>query len=131
MKRKIALLGFLLACQQVKTSQKDKQVVRWDYLLQTWIFLENDEKTGINTYRTKEYDFPPARGRNAYDFQKSGKVIFHTNSPTDRPISLEGTWKLDTLRQVVCIYLDEKNKEKNHCLKIRTLEADKMTAEWR
>lgn len=127
--KKIAMFLVLLIACQPKAKRSDQKSFSWEYLLQTWIFLERDEKTGFNTYRTKAYEFPPARGRDGYDFQKDGKVIFHTNSPTDRPIGIEGRWKLDTLRQTLCIQLDEKNATKNHCLKIHLLDKDKMTAE--
>jgi hypothetical protein len=46
-------------------------------------------------YRSADYDFPPARGRDGFELLPGGAARRTGPGPDDRTQSTSGTWKLD------------------------------------
>lgn len=65
------------------------------YLYQHWIHsYEEDEKDkSITTYRPKAYPFPPARGREGFEFQKNGVFMWYPIAPGDGNSVIKETWE--------------------------------------
>ncbi len=63
-------------------------------LYQKWVRSYEDEKgqPGVKVYRPESYSFPPARGREAISFQKSGSLVRFDIGPSDGQKIIMGTW---------------------------------------
>jgi hypothetical protein len=60
-----------------------------------WVHSYEDDEAGTLVFRPSDYDFPPARGRNAYDLRPDGSYVAAGIGPTDAPQHSRGKWKLE------------------------------------
>lgn len=61
---------------------------------QVWIHSFEDDEIGIEAYRPKEYNFPPARGREGFEIKEDGSFLFYGIAPTDGTQVDKGYWEL-------------------------------------
>jgi hypothetical protein len=61
-------------------------------IFQHWIHSREEDQEGIEVYRPRGYSFPPARGRNGFEFKANGEFIFYGLGATDRPEPIRGSW---------------------------------------
>ncbi len=103
----------LMACQ---TEDIMKKVVGV-----TWIRSFEDDKEGAQAYRPETYKFPPARGREGWEFKKDETLTKQAIAPTDGYISQRGKWTfytqkdkyiLDIILEIVQENIDTKEDEK-------------------
>jgi hypothetical protein len=106
----------------------EKPSIDWKFLKQTWIFLEEDSKTFVREYRPKGFEFPPSRGRDAYDFQENGELVYHGIGAADQPTETKGKWELDSVSQTIKLSF-YKNKMPSQQLKVKSLTKDVLKLE--
>lgn len=116
---------FQISCKSTekKNTKFAEEQFDWSFLKQTWIFLEEDVKTLLREFRPKGYEFPPARGRDGYEFQENGELIYHGIGAADQPTEIKGKWELDTINQIIKISF-YKNKLPSQRLEVKSLTKD-------
>jgi hypothetical protein len=126
----ITLSHFSCKPSEKKVVEKStvEQQINWAFLKQTWIFLEEDYKTNLREYRPKGFEFPPSRGRDAYDFQENGELVYHGIGAADQPTETKGKWELDSLNQTIKLSF-YKNKMPSQQLKVKSLTKDVLKLE--
>ena len=75
-------------------------------LFQKWTHSHEDDRDKIQVYRSVDYDFPPARGRDSLAFQDHGVYIRYPIGPTDRNLEFAGTWSLKTSSMTLPIAIE-------------------------
>ena len=63
-------------------------------IFQHWTYSREEDQADIRTYRPKDYDFPPARGREGLEFRQNGVFIFYQIGATDASLAVSGRWSL-------------------------------------
>src|SRR5437867_1356801 len=57
-----------------------------------WVHSHEESDDQRIVFRTAEYDFPPARGRQALNFETGGGLVVEHPGPTDRGETARGKW---------------------------------------
>lgn len=57
-----------------------------------WVHSHEESDDQRIVFRSPEYDFPPARGRQALTFEPGGGLVVEHPGPTDRGETARGTW---------------------------------------
>lgn len=66
----------------------------------SWVHAWEENTPGPTVYRLAEYPFGPSRGREGYEFQAGGILIFHGFGPADGSLTSIGSWVWVTEDQV-------------------------------
>jgi len=88
-------------------------------LYQQWIHVFEEDNPSAKMYRPQGYEISPARGRESFEIQKGGALIFKGFGPTDAPISFTGQWKISGKNQIDFQF--DTNPELNRTLEIIAL----------
>ncbi len=69
------------------------------HLATTWVHSHEEDKGGDQVFRTLDFPFPPARGRDAISLDADGTLRRTIPGPDDRSKSLPaGSWKVNGSR---------------------------------
>jgi hypothetical protein len=82
------------------TAQQCKQDINPEFLYQQWTHLHEEDAGGVEVYRNKDYDFPPSRGRQGFEFRKDGTFIQSDIGPVDVNVKTSGKWERTGEREV-------------------------------
>lgn len=63
-------------------------------LVGRWVHSREEDTAGQSVYRSADYAFPPARGRDAFELQADGTSIDAPIAPGDGNLSARGRWEL-------------------------------------
>jgi hypothetical protein len=64
-------------------------------LAKHWVHSHEEDREGVEVYRTPDYPFPPARGRDALTLQPGGTLVREIPGPDDRRTTMPaGSWTL-------------------------------------
>lgn len=63
-------------------------------LIRHWVHSFEEDSSDIRVFRPSNFTFPPARGRESFEFLPNGQCIHHPIGPADELVSLPGTWKM-------------------------------------
>lgn len=86
---------FILFASTKCTGQKNQQSELINNISgQVWIHSFEDDEMGIEAYRPKEYNFPPARGREGFEIKEDGTFILYSIAPTDGTLPEKGSWTM-------------------------------------
>jgi len=96
-------------------------------LYQYWIHSHEEDTANEAVYRPESYDFPPARGRKAFELREDGTLVDYGSGPADRPIGREGQWKL--VREDQVAFSRTSADEPSRVLTIRSLDAERLVLE--
>ena len=115
----------LVCCLSLGCNNKSpstKAVQDTTYLYQHWIHsYEEDEKDKtITTYRPKGYPFPPARGREGFEFQKNGVFMWYPIAAGDGNSEIKESWELKDGQLII------RGKDRVVKYKIISLAKDKL-----
>lgn len=58
-----------------------------------WQHSYEDDKGDTIAFRPKEYDFPPSRGREGFEFKENGLFYKYMIAPADGIVTVQGSWK--------------------------------------
>ena len=59
-----------------------------------------EDTADVAVYRPDSYDFPPARGRNGFEFSADGRAIYIGIAATDGSNQIPGRWEMEAAEQV-------------------------------
>ena len=62
-------------------------------VFKNWIHSHEEDKGGVQVYRTQDFKFPPARGRDGFEIKKDGVFIDHPIAPADGNETVPGQWE--------------------------------------
>jgi hypothetical protein len=63
-----------------------------DGLVGEWVHSHEEDEQGRLVFRRRGYDFPPSRGRRAFELAAGGDVREAAPGPDDRTRRATGTW---------------------------------------
>ena len=63
-------------------------------LLQHWVHSREEDTDTEMVFRPANFQFPPSRGRVAFEFRSDDHYVESQIGPTDAPIQQHGEWKL-------------------------------------
>jgi hypothetical protein len=63
-------------------------------LQRRWVHSHEEDTAGEMIFRPKDYQFPPSRGRLAFELRPDGSYVETAIGPADRPEQVTGTWDL-------------------------------------
>lgn len=98
----IGMLAFVLLSGQQCVQEVDTR-----NLYQKWYHSYEEDSAGVKAYRPDSYDFPPARGREGFEFKKDGEFIQYAIAPTDGNVALPGKWKRADAENVIKVELNK------------------------
>lgn len=58
-----------------------------------WIHSYEEDSGKINVYRPQNYDFPPSRGREGFEFKEEGLFKKYVIAPADGINTINGKWR--------------------------------------
>jgi hypothetical protein len=96
-------------------------------LLQRWMHSYEEDTETEQVFRPMGYNFPPARGRNGFEFGSDGTLLRISPGPSDRPQAERGTWEL--VQGDVLVLSPGKRTGKVQRAKIVDLRKDKLVLE--
>ncbi len=65
-----------------------------------WIHSREEDIETVRVYRPSDYEFPPSRGRDGFEFRENGEFIQYGIGPTDRLQRIIGTWMAEGENQI-------------------------------
>ena len=65
-----------------------------------WMHSHEEDTADVAVYRPASYDFPPARGRNGFEFSADGRATYIGIAATDGSNQIPGRWELDAPNRV-------------------------------
>ncbi len=65
-----------------------------------WIHSREEDIETVRVYRPSDYEFPPSRGRDGFEFRENGEFIQYGIAPTDRLQRIIGTWTAEGKNQI-------------------------------
>ncbi|GAB3142968.1 hypothetical protein GCM10027057_27480 [Marisediminicola antarctica] len=75
---------------------RDEEVpVTKDEFVGTWINSHEEDRDGVQVFRSEEYEFPPSRGRMSFTLRADGSAITGQPGPDDRGVTGDGSWRID------------------------------------
>lgn len=93
-------------------------------LLHRWMHSHEEDTETEQVFRPSDYDFPPSRGRNGFQFNSDGTLWQFGPGPSDRPQAKRSEWELSA-GDVLVISPGSSSAEKR-CMQIVALEKDKL-----
>ena len=99
-----------ISCQ--KNPQSSSGKIKKSQLTKEWWRSYEDEKADkIMIFRPESYDFTASRGRQKWLIKENGNFTSIHLGPADRPIEIEGAWKIK--REILIFDLEKKRKAFN------------------
>jgi hypothetical protein len=62
----------------------------------TWFHSHEEDTADVRVYRPDDYDFPPARGRDGFEFREGGAFIYYGIARGDGTEEAMGTWTVES-----------------------------------
>jgi hypothetical protein len=63
-------------------------------IFRRWTHSREEDQGDILVYRSDDYPFPPARGREGLEFRENGAFILYQIGSTDRNLAVPGQWSI-------------------------------------
>lgn len=93
-------------------------------LLQRWMHSHEEDTETEQVFRPSDYDFPPSRGRNGFEFKSDGTLWQLGPGPSDRLQANKGAWELS--EGDILLLSPQAPSAEERCMKIVALEKDKL-----
>lgn len=69
-------------------------------IFRRWTHSREEDQGDILVYRSSDYPFPPARGREGLEFRENGEFIRYQIGSTDRSLAVPGRWRVQNTNVV-------------------------------
>lgn len=99
--KKISFLTFLLLSVLILTAQRCGQEENHmpDSFYGSWIHSHEEDYDGKQVFRRSSFAFPPSRGREQFDLQPKGVILYYGIAPNDGTADpVEGSWEIPSER---------------------------------
>lgn len=105
-----SLLNFFLIMTSISLTANtcNRETIQMDKIIDIyWQHSYEDDKGDTLVFRPKDYDFPPSRGREGFEFK--GKGVFHRYviAPADGINTIYGSWKKLEGENTISIEMNE------------------------
>jgi hypothetical protein len=67
-----------------------------DCLYKHWIHSYEEDTKDKKVYRQSMFEFPPSRGRDAFEIKDNGEFILYITGPTDRAEKIFGKFTIES-----------------------------------
>jgi hypothetical protein len=88
-----------------------------------WVHSHEEDVPGEMVFRPATHDFPPSRGRLAFELRPDGSYAEAAIGPADVPLEVTGAWTLDG--DVLVISRDA-GSEPERKLRVKAAEPDRL-----
>jgi hypothetical protein len=69
--------------------------IQRDHLIGRWVHSHEEDTDSTTVFRPASYEFPPSRGRRAFELRSDGTLVDTAVGAADVPESSQGRWALD------------------------------------
>ena len=98
-------------------------------LLGSWLHDWEEDSAQTIVYRPADYPFGPSRGRDGYEFQPGGVLVYHGFGPADGPLTSPGLWAWTSPEQIHVTVNDPAGAYIDETLRIVSCDAEALQVE--
>jgi hypothetical protein len=91
--RSVLLAVVLAVSGPALLSAEDEKGTLPPEVFKVWIHSHEEDKAPVQVYRTQDFKFPPARGRDGFEIKKDGDFIDRPIAPADGNEAVPGKWE--------------------------------------
>jgi hypothetical protein len=88
-----------------------------------WVHSHEEDAPGEMVFRPADREFPPSRGRLAFELRPDGSYAEAAIGPADVPLAVTGSWRLE---DDVLVISREAEAEPERRLKVKRSEPDRL-----
>lgn len=75
-----------------------------------WLHLHEEDSPAAQVYRREGYCFPPARGRDGFEFRPDGELTYLGIAPADGTEEAHGRWRVESPDRVRIEFQDGRSE---------------------
>ena len=98
-------------------------------LIGSWVHAHEEDTPEIIVFRSADYPFGPSRGRDGYEFQTGGILIYHGFGPADEPLTSTGEWGWHSGDEIHLVVNDPQGAYIDETLRIVSCDAEALHVE--
>ncbi len=98
-------------------------------LIGSWRHAWEEDTSETIVYRPADYPFGPSRGRDGYEFQTGGILVYHGFGPADEPLTSDGSWEWLSGDQIHVVVNDPQGAYIDETLRIVSCDAEVLQVE--
>lgn len=95
----------------------------------SWLHSWEEDTAETIVFRPAEYPFAQSRGRDGYEFQTGGILVYHGFGPADEPLTSTGEWGWHSGDEIHLVVNDPQGAYIDEALRIVSCEADTLLVE--
>lgn len=95
----------------------------------SWLHSWEEDTAELIVFRPADYPFGPSRGRDGYEFQTGGILIYHGFGPADAPLTATGEWGWHSGDEIHLVVNDPQGAYIDETLRIVSCDADSLQVE--
>jgi hypothetical protein len=95
----------------------------------SWIHSWEEDTAETIVFRPADYPFGPSRGRDGYEFQTGGILVYHGFGPADEPLTSTGEWGWHSGDQIHLVVNDPQGAYIDETLRIVSCDAEVLQVE--
>ena len=95
-------------------------------LIGSWLHSWEEDTPEEIVFRPADYAFGPSRGRDGYEFQTGGILVYHGFGPADEPLTSTGEWGWHSGDEIHLVVNDPQVAYIDETLRIVSCEADAL-----
>ena len=95
-------------------------------LIGSWIHSWEEDTAETIVFRPADYAFAPSRGRDGYEFQSGGILVYHGFGPADEPITSVGEWGWHSGDEIHLVVNDPQGAYIDETLRILSCDAETL-----
>jgi hypothetical protein len=98
-------------------------------LIGTWIHSWEEDTAETIVFRPADFPFGPSRGRDGYEFQTGGILVYHGSGPADEPLTFVGEWGWHSGDLIHLVVNDPQGAYIDEVLRIVSCDAETLQVE--
>ena len=98
-------------------------------LIGSWMHAWEEDTAEVIVYRPADYAFGPSRGRDGYEFQSGGILVYHGFGPADEPLTSVGEWGWHSGDEIHLVVNDPQGAYIDETLRIVSCDAETLQVE--
>ena len=98
-------------------------------LIGSWIHSWEEDTAETIVFRPADYPFGPSRGRDGYEFQTGGILVYHGFGPADEPLTSVGEWGWHSGDLIHLVVNDPQGAYIDEVLRIVSCDAETLQVE--
>ena len=98
-------------------------------LIGSWVHSWEEDTSQLIVFRPADYAFGPSRGRDGYEFQSGGILVYHGFGPADEPLTSTGEWGWHSGDEIHLVVNDPQGAYIDETLRIVSCDAESLQVE--